>query len=173
MSGLGKHDLPAAAELESTLTQYLVTYNYSPRQRALDHQTLSHALKAWRKTQPDLFVENGHEHAGLSLCAACSNPFNQGGLQPLTVAAVGLQAARAKRSGNKKGKGLTPCLFSARFRGAQPIPTLNPLATEREAHRAQGQAREGQHARLRNGVANVLKLRNGQADFIKADRNQL
>jgi len=62
---IGQTRFASAAELESTLTQYLATYNHSIPQRALHHQTPIQSLKAWRKTHPDLFVKNVYEHAGL------------------------------------------------------------------------------------------------------------
>ena len=54
---VGQTRFAPAAELESTLTQYLATYNHSTPQRALNHQTPIQALKAWRKTSPDLFAK--------------------------------------------------------------------------------------------------------------------
>ena len=54
-----------AAELESTLKLYLITYNHHIPQRALKHQSPVQALKAWRGKKPDLFVERVHELAEL------------------------------------------------------------------------------------------------------------
>ena len=62
---IGQTRFASAAELESTLTQYLATSNHSIPQRALNHQTPIQALKAWHKTHPELFVKNVYEHAGL------------------------------------------------------------------------------------------------------------
>ena len=62
---VGQTRFASAAELQSTLTQYLATYNHSIPQRALDHQPPIQALKAWHKTHPDLFVKKVYEHAGL------------------------------------------------------------------------------------------------------------
>ena len=55
----------SAAELESTLTQYLSTYNNRIPQRALNHLTPVQALKKWRAERPELFVKRVHEHPGL------------------------------------------------------------------------------------------------------------
>ena len=54
-----------AAELESTLKLYLITYNHHIPQRALKHQSPVQALKAWRDKKPDLFVKRVHELAEL------------------------------------------------------------------------------------------------------------
>ena len=54
---LGQTRFASAAELESTLTQYLATYNHSIPHRALNIQTPIQVLKTWRKTNPDLFVK--------------------------------------------------------------------------------------------------------------------
>ena len=64
---LGQTRFASAAELESTLTQYLATYNHSIPQRALNIQTPIQALKTWRKTNPDLLVKNVYEHPGLDM----------------------------------------------------------------------------------------------------------
>ena len=50
-------------------TRQLATYDHSIPLRALNHQTHIQALKSWRKTDPDLFAENVHEHAGLDMQA--------------------------------------------------------------------------------------------------------
>ena len=44
-----------AADLESTLTNYLNTYNHHIPQRALDHLSPIEALQAWRRKPPELF----------------------------------------------------------------------------------------------------------------------
>ena len=66
---IGQTRFALAAELESTLTQYHATYNHRIPQRDLKHQTPIQTLKAWRKTQPDLFVKNVYEHPGLDSSA--------------------------------------------------------------------------------------------------------
>jgi hypothetical protein len=55
----------SAAELESTLTLYLKTYNHHISQSALKHKTPIHALQKWRTEKPDLFVKRVYEQAGL------------------------------------------------------------------------------------------------------------
>ena len=62
---IGQTRFASATELESLLTQYHSTYNHSIPERALKHQTPIQTLKAWRKTQPDLFVKNVCEHPDL------------------------------------------------------------------------------------------------------------
>jgi transposase InsO family protein len=57
----------SAAELETTLTLYLKTYNHPVPQRALKHQTLTQALQKWRAEKPDLFVKRVYEQAGLDI----------------------------------------------------------------------------------------------------------
>jgi hypothetical protein len=54
-----------AAELESTLGNYLNTYNHHIPQRALGHVSQVEALKAWRKKKPELFVKRVYKQAGL------------------------------------------------------------------------------------------------------------
>jgi hypothetical protein len=46
----------SAAELESTLRNYVKIYNHNIPQRALQHQTPIQALKNWQEKQPNLFV---------------------------------------------------------------------------------------------------------------------
>jgi transposase InsO family protein len=55
----------SAAELESTLTLYLKTYNHHIPQRALKHQTPIQALQKWQAEKPDLFVKRIYKQAGL------------------------------------------------------------------------------------------------------------
>lgn len=55
----------SAAELETTLHQYLKIYNYNIPQRALKHQTPIQALKGWHNKKPDLFVKRVYNQAGL------------------------------------------------------------------------------------------------------------
>jgi len=55
----------SAAELEITLKQYLITYNNSIPQRALNHQSPVQALKAWQQKKPELFVKRVYEQTGL------------------------------------------------------------------------------------------------------------
>jgi transposase InsO family protein len=56
-----------AAELESTLTHYLKTYNHTIPQRNLNHQTPVQSLKLWHKTHPDLFEKKVYDQAGLDI----------------------------------------------------------------------------------------------------------
>ena len=55
----------SAAELETTLTLYLKTYNHHIPQRALKHQTPIQALQKWRADKPELFVKRVYKQAGL------------------------------------------------------------------------------------------------------------
>ena len=55
----------SAAELETTLTLYLNTYNHRIPQRALKHQTPIQALQKWRADKPELFVKGVYKQAGL------------------------------------------------------------------------------------------------------------
>ena len=55
----------SAAELETTLTLYLNTYNHPIPQRALKHQTPIQALQKWRADKPELFVKRVYKQAGL------------------------------------------------------------------------------------------------------------
>ena len=55
----------SAAELESTLRNYLKIYNHSIPQRALKQQTPIQALKMWQEKKPDLFVKRVYNHTGL------------------------------------------------------------------------------------------------------------
>lgn len=55
----------SAAELETTLEQYLKIYNHHIPQRALHHQTPIQALKKWQAEKPDLFVKRVYKQAGL------------------------------------------------------------------------------------------------------------
>ena len=55
----------SAAELESTLRNYVKIYNHNIPQRALQHQTPIQALKKWQQEKPDLFVKRVYDHAGL------------------------------------------------------------------------------------------------------------
>lgn len=54
-----------AAELESTLRNYLKIYNHSIPQRALNHMTPIQALKEWQRKKPELFVKRVYNQAGL------------------------------------------------------------------------------------------------------------
>ena len=56
-----------AAELESTLQNYVKIYNHNIPQRALNHQTPVEALKKWRKDKPELFVKRVYNQAGLDI----------------------------------------------------------------------------------------------------------
>jgi transposase InsO family protein len=55
----------SAAELESTLRNYVKIYNHNIPQRALKHQTPIQALKEWQGKQPDLFVKRVYNQTGL------------------------------------------------------------------------------------------------------------
>jgi transposase InsO family protein len=55
----------SAAELESTLRNYVKIYNHNIPQRALKHQTPTQALKEWQEKQPNLFVKRVYNQAGL------------------------------------------------------------------------------------------------------------
>ena len=55
------------AELESTLTNYLNTYNHHIPQRALKHVSPIEALQAWRKKSPDLFVKRVYKQTELDI----------------------------------------------------------------------------------------------------------
>ena len=57
----------SAAELESTLRNYLKIYNHNIPQRALKHLTPIEALKKWQKEKPDLFVKRVYNQAGLDI----------------------------------------------------------------------------------------------------------
>jgi transposase InsO family protein len=54
----------SAHELESTLTNYLTTYNHRIPQRALGHLSPIQALKMWHSKQPNLFNKRVHQLAG-------------------------------------------------------------------------------------------------------------
>ena len=55
----------SAAELETTLQNYLSTYNHRIPQRSLNHQTPIQALQTWHEEKPDLFVKRVYKQAGL------------------------------------------------------------------------------------------------------------
>jgi hypothetical protein len=55
----------SAAELESTLRNYLKIYNNNIPQRALGHQTPIQALKLWHEKKPELFTKRVYNQAGL------------------------------------------------------------------------------------------------------------
>ena len=55
----------SAAELESTLEQYLKLYNHHIPQRALNHQAPIQALKKWQSEKPELFIKRVYKQAGL------------------------------------------------------------------------------------------------------------
>ena len=57
--------LASAAELESTLRNYVKIYNHSIPQRALKHKTPIQALKEWREERPELFRKRVYNQAGL------------------------------------------------------------------------------------------------------------
>ena len=55
----------SAAELESTLDNYVKTYNQRIPQRALNHLWPVQALKKWHAEKPDLFVKRVYNQPGL------------------------------------------------------------------------------------------------------------
>jgi hypothetical protein len=55
----------SAADLNSTLKNYLSTYNQLIPQRALKHQSPIQALQKWRSERPDLFVKRVYNLPGL------------------------------------------------------------------------------------------------------------
>ena len=55
----------SAAELESTLRNYVKIYNHNIPQRALKHQTPIQALKEWQEKRPTLFVKRVYNQTGL------------------------------------------------------------------------------------------------------------
>ena len=54
-----------AADLESTLTNCLNTYNHHIPQRALDQLSPIESLQIWRKKSPELFVKRVYKQAEL------------------------------------------------------------------------------------------------------------
>ena len=55
----------SAAELESTLRNYVKIYNHNIPQRALKHQTPIQALKEWHEKRPELFRKRVYNQTGL------------------------------------------------------------------------------------------------------------
>lgn len=55
----------SAAELETTLGNYVKIYNHSIPQRALQHKTPIQALKEWQVKQPELFRKRVYNQPGL------------------------------------------------------------------------------------------------------------
>jgi len=55
----------SAAELESTLRNYVKIYNHNIPQRALKHQTPIQSLKEWREQRPELFTKRVYNQTGL------------------------------------------------------------------------------------------------------------
>ena len=55
----------SAAELESTLDNYVKAYNQRIPQRALNHLSPVQALKKWHAEKPDLFVKRVYNQPGL------------------------------------------------------------------------------------------------------------
>ena len=55
----------SAAELESTLRNYVKIYNNNIPQRALKHQTPIQALNQWHAERPELFTKRVYNQAGL------------------------------------------------------------------------------------------------------------
>jgi transposase InsO family protein len=62
---VGQTRFSCAAELESTLRNYLKVYNNTIPQRALDHQTPIQTLKKWHDKKPELFVKRVYNQGGL------------------------------------------------------------------------------------------------------------
>ena len=67
---VGQTRFASAAELDTTLTHYLATYNHLIPQRALKHKTPIQALQAWQLAKPELFVKRVHKQTGLDTYAA-------------------------------------------------------------------------------------------------------
>ena len=61
----------SAAELKSTLLNYLKIYNNNIPQRALKHQTPIQTLKKWQQEKPELFVKRVYNQSGLDTYATC------------------------------------------------------------------------------------------------------
>ena len=59
----------SAAELESTLRNYVKIYNHNIPQRALKHHTPIQALKNWQEKRPNLFVKRVYNQTGLDTYA--------------------------------------------------------------------------------------------------------
>nr|QJS02351.1 Mobile element protein [Klebsiella pneumoniae]URH11128.1 Mobile element protein [Klebsiella pneumoniae] len=57
----------SAAELESTLRNYVKIYNHSIPQRALQHKTPVQALKEWHEKRPELFRKRVYNQPGLDI----------------------------------------------------------------------------------------------------------
>jgi transposase InsO family protein len=55
----------SAADLESTLNQYVKTYNHLVPQRALKHISPVQALKNWHAKKPELFKKQVYNQPGL------------------------------------------------------------------------------------------------------------
>ena len=55
----------SAAELETTLRNYVKIYNHNIPQRALKHQTPIQALKEWHQQRPELFTKRVYNQTGL------------------------------------------------------------------------------------------------------------
>lgn len=55
----------SAAELESTLRNYVKIYKHSIPQRALQHKTPIQALKEWQDKQPEFFRKRVYNQPGL------------------------------------------------------------------------------------------------------------
>jgi hypothetical protein len=55
----------SAADLETTLMNYLKLYNHHIPQRAIAGKTPILALKEWQRQKPDLFVKRVYDQTGL------------------------------------------------------------------------------------------------------------
>jgi transposase-like protein len=87
---IGQTRFGSAAELESTLRNYLKIYNNNIPQRALKHQTPIQALKKWQDKKPELFVKRVYNQAGLDRKAYPADHSTQAGApqEPAGAAAV-------------------------------------------------------------------------------------
>lgn len=54
-----------AAELATTLQNYLKLYNHNMPQRAIGSKMPIQSLKEWQRLKPHLFVESVYDQAGL------------------------------------------------------------------------------------------------------------
>jgi transposase InsO family protein len=64
----------SAAELESTLRNYVKIYDHTIPQRALKQKTPIQALKEWNEKRPELFRKRVYNHPGLDTWAPTRKP---------------------------------------------------------------------------------------------------
>ena len=81
---VGQTRFASAAELDTTLTHYLATYNHLIPQRALKHQTPIQALKTWQLAKPNLFVKRVYKQTGLDTSDAAQDRADRLRGQPVT-----------------------------------------------------------------------------------------